>query len=203
MKLYMVRHGLKERWDKNSPLSKQGIEQAKRLGMYIKNKKMDIIYCSTFLRAKQTLEHFEPYLNGKIPIKITNKIREHDPGMLQTYEQYDKLLKKSKLTPYEFAPEGGESLRDVSKRAEEFLKYLKENHKEDKVLLVSHGRFLRFLILRALGLPKEEFQYFSLHEAAVSTLNFDKHFKVTDFKIDDYSYLLKYSSYERKKINVI
>ena len=177
MKLYLVRHGQKAGWDRNSPLAKRGIEQAKRLGMALEDKSIDKIYCSTWLRAKQTLDYLKPYLEG-IDIGYTERIREHDHGELKTREEFDEKLKESGLKEHEYTPKNGENFFDLEKRAQEFLEYLKKKHNEDNVLLVSHGHFLRFLILRSLKLHTREIQFFNLHEASLTTLEFDKYFNV-------------------------
>jgi len=202
MKLYLVRHGQKEGWNRDSPLAELGIEQVKRLGISLKNKKIDKIYCSTWLRAKQTLDHLKPYLGG-IDIKYTNQIREHDHGDLKTKKEFEEKLKETGLKEHEFSPQNGENFYDLEKRAQNFLIYLKENHPQDNILLVSHGRFLRFLILRALKLHMREFQFFSLHEASLSTLNFDKDFNITKYEIDENRHLIRYSSYERELVEKI
>ena len=63
MKIYITRHSLttwnEERrlqgW-KNSPLTKQGEEDALKLGEYMKNIHIDHIYSSPLLRAKSTAD---------------------------------------------------------------------------------------------------------------------------------------------------
>ncbi len=202
MKIYLVRHGQKARWDRSSPLAKKGIEQAKRLGMALENKKIDKIYCSTWLRAKQTLDYLKPYLKG-IKIEYTENIREHDHGELKTREEFDEKLKESGLKEHEYTPKNGENFFDLEKRAQDFLEYLKKDHKKENVLLVSHGRFLRFLILRALNLPMKEIQFFNLHEASLTTLEFDKNFDVKNYKIDENRHLVRYSSYDREEIEKV
>ena len=202
MKLYLVRHGQKEGWDRESPLAELGIEQVKRLGQSLKNKKIDKIYCSTWLRAKQTMEYLKPDLKG-INLEYTKRIREHDHGDILSREELEKRIKATGLTEYEYAPSNGESFFDLERRAQDFLDYLKKNHPKENILLISHGRFLGLLILRALKLDMKELQFFNLHEASLSTLNFDKNFNVKDYYIDENGHLIKYSSYTRKKLEKV
>ena len=202
MKLYLVRHGQKEKWDRTSTLTKIGIEQAKRLGKSLENKKIDKIYCSTWQRAKQTLKQIKPYLK-EIDIEYTENIREHDHGEIKTREEYEKKLKKSGMKSYQYAPKNGENLYDLQKRAQEFLDYLKKTHKKENILLVSHGRFLGLLILRALNLHMKEIQFFHLHEASLTTLEFDKNFNIKKYEIDENRHLVKYSSYKREEVGEV
>ena len=202
MKIYLVRHGQKAGWNKDSPLAKRGIEQAKRLGMALEDKKIDKIYCSTWLRAKQTLDYLKPYLMD-VKIEYTEKIIEHDHGELKTREEFDEKLKESGLKEYEYTPKNGENFFDLEKRAQEFLEYLKRTHKDENILLVSHGRFLRFLILRALSLHMKEIQFFNLHEASLTTLEFDKNLNIKSYEIDENKHLVKYSSYTRGAVEKV
>ena len=196
MKLYLVRHGEKEGWDRDSPLAEIGVEQVKRLGKELKNKRIDKIYCSTWLRAKQTMDILKSDL-GKISTEYTEKIREHDHGDVRTREELEKKMVETGLTEYEFKPSNGESFFDLEKRAQNFLNYLKRSHPKEDILLISHGRFLGLLILRALNLSINELKFFNLHEASLSTLSFDDSLKLKEFHIDENSHLVKYSSYER------
>ena len=57
MKLYLVRHAqsLRNLGKEHDKLSETGIEQAKRLGLFLKDKHIDYVYCSQYERAKETL----------------------------------------------------------------------------------------------------------------------------------------------------
>jgi len=71
--LYLFRHG-ETNWNKlgiiqgisDIPLNFTGIEQAKQLGQFFLNKKLDIIYSSHLKRAKQTGDIIAKKLNIKI-----------------------------------------------------------------------------------------------------------------------------------------
>jgi len=202
MKLYLVRHGEKEGWTRDSPLAKLGVEQVKRLGVSLKNKKIDKIYCSTWLRAKQTFEILKPYLK-KTEVSYTDEIREHDHGDLLTRKELEKELVKTGLLEHEYTPSNGENFYDLEKRAQNFLEHLKTNHSKEDILLVSHGRFLRFLILRALKLGMKEMDFFSLHEASLSTIQFNDKLEVEGYTIDDNTHLIKYSSYNREVVEKV
>ena len=65
MKIYVVRHG-ETNMGKNKviateeePLNENGIQQAILLGEKLRNKKIDIVYCSTIQRAQDTLRLFD------------------------------------------------------------------------------------------------------------------------------------------------
>ena len=70
MKLYLIRHG-KTLWNEKDllqgksdiPLSKDGIEKAKKLITYFKNKKIDMCFSSPLERAYMTAKIVFPNLN--------------------------------------------------------------------------------------------------------------------------------------------
>jgi len=204
MKLYLVRHAQSEsnigvHTRKETVLSKTGIEQAKRLGMLFKTKKIDKIYCSKMIRAMDTLKEILPYL-PKIPVTYTPKINERSKGIYQNKpKDFDEAVKKSGEREFLFRPPKGENLPDVEKRAQQFLDYLKKNYSKENILVVAHGYFMRILIGRIFQLHVKEIQYFELHNAGVSSFEIDKKGKVGKFEIDDYKHLIKYSSYKREK----
>ena len=60
MELILVRHGLPERRDDTAdpPLSDVGHEQARRVAAWLAHERIDAVYASTMLRARQTAEPF-------------------------------------------------------------------------------------------------------------------------------------------------
>ena len=207
MKLYLVRHAqsLRNEGKEHDKLSETGIEQSKRLGLFLKDKHIDYIYCSEYGRTKETLNNILKYIKiKKQNIKIKGTINEQEQGVFKEKAEKEYFfhileLKDKGVDLYNYKPGGtGESFFDVEKRAQEFLDFLKKNHKEnDHVLMISHGMFLRFFILRLLKLPNSEGRYFTIHNASLSDFELDKDFNVIDFEIDEFKHLLKYSSYKR------
>ena len=213
MKIYLVRHAESERnrGKEHDKLSDTGIEQAKRLGLFLKDKHIDQVYCSTMTRTKETLKFaLENFKISTNKIKYVNDIVEQDQGIFMnkpSKEYYYHIMKLKDegvdLSNYKVG-ETGESFLDVEKRAQRFIDYLKENYQnKDHILLVSHGMFLRLFVLRLLKLPIEEMKYFGIHNASLSTFELDKNFNVKDFEIDDYKHLLKYSSYDREVVEKV
>ena len=204
MKLYLVRHaqsesniGIYTGKSTNIVLTKTGIEQAKRLGMFFRKKHIDIIYCSKMIRAIDTLKEIKLYLKN-VPIIYTKKINERHKGIYDNKpKQFKKAVEKSGLNEFEFRPPKGENLSDIEKRAKNFLDFLKRKHSKDTVLVIAHGYFLRVLINSIFGFHIREIQYFNLHNAGVSYFEIDKSGKVREFEISDYKHLIKYSSYKR------
>ncbi|HOP54967.1 MAG TPA: histidine phosphatase family protein, partial [Bacillota bacterium] len=85
---YLVRHGttqynLENRFQGHLdiPLSNQGIEQAKKLADYLKDKKIDAIYTSDLKRAVQTAEYIAAAKSMKY--RLLPSLREVDVGELE------------------------------------------------------------------------------------------------------------------------
>ena len=203
MKLYLVRHAQSEsnagiHTGQETILTKTGVEQAKRLGIFFKKKKIDKVYCSKMIRAMDTLKEIKPYLREK-PIIYTAKINERFKGIYANKpKEFDEAVKKSGLKEHQFRPSKGENLEDLEKRAKNFLEFLKNKHNNDTILVIAHGYFLRVLINKIFRFHIREIQYFDLHNAGVSFFEIDKKGHVGKFEVDDYKHLLKYSSYKRE-----
>lgn len=202
MKLYLVRHG--ETNSKslnhgrfNTGLSDKGIEQSKRVGLFLKDKNIDSVFCSELERAKQTLEQIKPFIK-KAKIIFTSDINELSKGIYKTNEEYKQALKQSGLKDHEFRPEKGENYFDVEKRAKDFWNFLKKNHSKDTVLVIGHGIFLRLLILRMLNLHMKEMAYFDLENGSISYFE-EESGKIIKSVINNCQHLVNFSSYPRDR----
>ncbi len=210
MKIYLVRHAqsLRNEGKEHDKLSEVGTEQAKRLGLFLKDKHIDYVYCSEYERTKETLKNI--LINLKIEkdrIRFTKQVNEQDQGSFKNKAEREYFfhimeLKDKGVDLLNYKVDGtGESHLDVVKRAQAFIEFLKQNHKEkDHILIVSHGMFLRFFVTNLLKLPAAEGRYFTINNASLSEFELDKNFNVKDFEIDDYKHLLMFSSYKREKV---
>ena len=87
--LYFIRHG-KTNHNANKllaghcdiPLNEEGINQAKQAGINGKDLKIDVIYCSPLIRAKQTCNEINKYHNVKVIIK--EELIERDFGKYES-----------------------------------------------------------------------------------------------------------------------
>ena len=115
---------------KQVELNDLGKEQAKNLGNVTKDLKFDVIFTSDLVRAIDSSNIAFPSYE-KI---VDERLRECN------YGDYDGESKS--LVVYEEHIDNpfpnGESLKDVEKRIESFIKYLKENYDEKTVGIVAH-----------------------------------------------------------------
>lgn len=136
MKLYLIRHGQRGFFYDYDTLLPEGIWQSIKVGKYLKNIKLNVIYCSPQKRAKETLK----YLNLKKKAIITSRLRQQAvPGEVDKAIQ---LLKK-RDTP-----------EQLSKRVKAFLLYIMKNHHNEIVLCVTHKLFIKELVKQLINSDK-------------------------------------------------
>jgi len=161
MKLILTRHGETLgnvegilQGQGHGQLSIEGTKQALKLGQRFKEELFDIIYSSDLKRAADTAKEIHQY-HQTVPIVFTKKLRERYYGSLEGLRksQVDSSFKDNETFPREFSYNsdnikkyGMESPENLIKRAKEFIDEIYEKHKEDTVVIVSHGSFGKALI---------------------------------------------------------
>lgn len=147
-KFVFVRHGEAEsnannfvNCDPNTPvhLTEKGRAQVQEVAQ--KFTKINAIYTSPFLRTKETAEiiakesGFDPSL-----IKEDSRLRELNFGDLngKPYTEYLEYEKENILT-YDTKLPGGESYNDAKKRFGEFLYEIDKRHRNETILVTTHG----------------------------------------------------------------
>lgn len=199
MILYFVRHG-QTVWNKNgifqgikdSPLTKLGREQAKKLKEKLNSTNFTCFYSSPLGRAKETLSILtEDRLNPKIEtIENFKEINMGDmEGVPRDYFekthpiQFYNLWKDGKnYNPKDF---NGESFQSVYNRAKDGLRELTEKHGvNDNLLIVSHGILLEAIFT---FIKKEGIEYFGEENVPKNTSYTIVEYINNEFKILDFS----------------
>lgn len=182
MRIYLVRHGERGKYEKFDTLTWIGIEQSKRLGPYFKDKKIDIVYCSPQKRAKDTLKYIKPYLNKRVPIKISKQVRQK----AAPDEVGEEVIKRLKIKV--------DTDLDLDRRVQKFLEFLKKKHAKDNVLIVTHKQFVLSAICRLLNLPPTERAFMNkIHPASITYFKLDNKFNIKDFLIGDITHLVRFA----------
>ncbi len=155
--IYLTRHG-QTQWNAqkrmqgqcNSALTQEGEEQAKNLGKYFKNIDIDIIYCSTLGRAKQTADLIKG--NRNLPIEYREDLKEIALGdwegkeFSEIEEKYPQQNADFWHKPEAYHPVGrGETYEQLRQRAGNALKEIATKNKNKTVLVVTHGTLLETL----------------------------------------------------------
>lgn len=159
MKISIVRHG---ETDSNKakklmgcridePLNTEGVRQAHELAEKIKENSFDVIFTSPLKRAKQTAEIIADKV--KAPVVERKEIVERDFGSLSG-KSWDEMMDEIKSgndnlkeldfeQKYDYRPYGGECSDGVERRLFKFVRDLKENYSDKKVLVVAHGGIVK------------------------------------------------------------
>ena len=139
--LFLVRHGETEenklrilQGHMPGTLTALGKEQAAAVGVRLAGETFDLMYCSDLRRCKDTAAIMNETLH--LPVVYTPLLRERDWGR----SMGGSLLKER--VPIDPSAESVEAMFD---RAQSFLRLLLENHSGQRILVVSHGLFLRIL----------------------------------------------------------
>ena len=155
-KLFLVRHGEAENNVKNilnSDLSKNhyhltenGEKQIKDLTKILEDKKIDLIFSSPLLRARETAEIIAN--NLKLQIIEDDRLSEFGQGEFdgKTQEEFDAVFP---TWPEEIMDKreefGVETENEARERFSNFLKEINEKYKNKNIIIVSHGDPLQFL----------------------------------------------------------
>lgn len=154
MKITLVRHAMTEanfldlcQGLKNNPLNEDGRRRCLKLKEQLRNKHYDYCYMSPLLRCVETAIILVGDRVETIPDK---RLIERDLGEFEGMPR--KFYDSKKYWNYEknISDRGVEPVKDLFARCDEFLQYIKEKHKNQDILIVTHGspcRALRHLLL--------------------------------------------------------
>ncbi len=153
LKIYLARHGqdadnasgiLNGRRDE--PLTEKGVGQANEVAGKIKETGIhfDHVYSSPLQRAYKTAEIITDTLEIAKP-EILPGLIERDFGIM-TGQPHSKIKEicspdiiESGTITYFLSPKGAETFPDLIKRAKKLLDSLRAKHKDENILLVTHG----------------------------------------------------------------
>ena len=161
MRIYLVRHGettgnLNDFYQTSeTPLTKTGIEQAKSVAKRFKNVKIDVIYSSTHLRAKNTAELISKQVKAKVElweslmeIRRPKEVRGKSGSDPEAEKIMQQVVSKFSDKTWKYSDE--ENFYDLKERADLVIAHLLSKHKGDTIVCVSHGTFIKFLVTSVL-----------------------------------------------------
>ena len=131
-------------------LSVQGEEQSKKLSEYTELNNIDIIWSSSYTRAKATAKYIAN--NNKQPINIDSNLNERKLGNLKELGEFmkDKNTRdpsQEQLLDRKFKTSDGESAEDTRERMTKFFDRILKEYKGKKIAVVSHGGSIKFFLL--------------------------------------------------------
>ena len=161
--IILIRHGetewnsqLRMQGHSNSALSEVGRGQIQALGEWMKNVSFDHIYSSDSLRARETAEAITQYSGDTL--QFDQRIREKNLGVfegltsIEASEQHPEIYRLFKTGGANYVIDEGESTQQVLDRALEFIEEIRFKHPEQRVVMVTHGGFVKVLMKHTLGI---------------------------------------------------
>ena len=179
--IILIRHGETE-WNSqqrmqghsNSDMSSVGQAQIQALGQWMKNVPFDLIYSSDSPRAKQTAESITQFSGHEL--KIDLRLREKNLGVFEgltseeARERHPEVFRLFKTAGSKYVIDEGESTQQLQDRALEIVNEIRIKHPEERVLLVTHGGFIRVVMKHSLGLSLETPTRFLIRNTGVFRL---------------------------------
>lgn len=139
-------------------LTREGEEKVKIASEDLRSKKIDLIICSPFERCLETAKIVAENLGiSKENILIDERISEFKAGDEfegKTWADYYNFFNDFKER-FERAPNGGETLIDLNKRAGEFLYDIDSKYENKNILIVAHEGVITALQTISLGVDKK------------------------------------------------
>jgi isoleucyl-tRNA synthetase len=159
-KYFIMRHGgaesnstgkISSKVDDIDPLTTEGRKQVFDSAQEIKNKNIDLIIFSDFMRTKETAEIVKKELNISDDNFIPDaRLRELCAGEFngKKWIDYPHFLKA--------APVGAESFTDVKKRVGSLMYEIENKYTNKNILFVTHDSPARLMFYTSLGLDMDE-----------------------------------------------
>ena len=131
-------------------LSVHGEEQSKRLSENVELNNIDVIWSSSYTRAKATAKYIAN--NNNLPINLDSNLSERKLGNLKELGEFMKDKKtrdpsQEQLLDRKFKTSDGESAEDTRKRMTKFFDKILKEYKGKKIVVVSHGGSIKFFLL--------------------------------------------------------
>ena len=176
MKLILTRHGetienQKGIMQRHLPgtLSGEGIKQAKKLALRLKDEKIDAVYCSDLRRAADTAKEILKYHDG-IKVYYVTELREGDLG------PYTGKLRSS--VDFKSRPKEMEPMESMQRRAENILDAAYKRYPEGIVLFVGHSGINKALISVIMEIPVGKVENPENTSVSIFDINEDRKHKV-------------------------
>lgn len=189
MKLILVRHGetywnkegLVQGCDSDIELNETGLEQARKLAVFLENEPITTILSSPLSRAKSTAEVIAKH--HRLPVEIDPALMELKVGELEGMSvsnldtTFNQFLVQWWQAGWAMKLPNGESFIELQQRAWKAVERLlakheasPENNEGATVVIVSHYFVTLAIILKALNLSPDCFTKFKVDLGGVSRL---------------------------------
>jgi alpha-ribazole phosphatase len=197
MKLLLVRHGetdwnLAQRFQGHSdiPLNEKGFWQAEQLAKRLCGERIDALYSSDLARALQTARQIASLQEQSLPVQADARWREISLGTWEglKYEEihahWSDAVTRWYADPGGSPPPNGETILQFAERLQSAVDELKIRHRDETVLLVSHGGAIQVLLCLLLGVELKRYWQFHIRQASLSMIRFYEDSAILDLYSD-------------------
>ncbi|MEK7213676.1 MAG: class I tRNA ligase family protein, partial [Patescibacteria group bacterium] len=163
---YITRHGEAENntlmiissiAENSHYLTEKGKKQAEEAGKWLKDKKIDLIFVSPFIRTRETAEVIAKVIDlNTSEIIIDSRLRELGAGVWNNKPFLDFVKEFNHADRFIKTSEGGENYVDIKKRVGDFLYDIENKYEGKNILIISHDTPLFLLNSVAQGLNREQ-----------------------------------------------
>ena len=151
--LYLIRHGetagnSEGRFQGivDNPLNESGMQQSQMLGMAFSLSRVDVLYTSPLLRARQTAQMIAQ-MHGlqKLEPVVEPGLSELDGGLLEGRRfdelavEYPQVMQAMYHAPAQLCCPGGESMKQLSERIVQTVDRIVRQNQGKVIVAVSHG----------------------------------------------------------------
>ena len=183
MKLIIARHG-ETLWNKEMmlqgqkdiPISRKGLHQAKMLAKRLSRENIDVIYTSRLNRAIKTAAEIKKFHKNARLIK-EKSLNEMSWGIWEGLKigyikkKYKEMHKKREKDKFNFKIPRGESPQMLKTRVKKILDKIIRQNKGRNVLIVGHGGVNRTILGILLKWSNEKILSVRLNNASITILN--------------------------------
>ncbi|MBK8822285.1 MAG: alpha-ribazole phosphatase [Anaerolineales bacterium] len=181
MKLLLTRHGQTD-WNiagryqgqSDVPLNQTGQTQAAQIAKRLSTETIHAIYTSDLSRAANTAQAIVDF--HQLEIKKDSRLRELSFGDWEgmTYKEMSAhspdLFSKWMTDSMNISTPNGETLTQLAARVKSAFDQIKDDHKDQTVLVVSHSGALQSLLAVTLGVDLNRYWQFRVSQASLSEL---------------------------------
>ena len=149
-----VRHGITS-WNKQGraqgstdiPLDEEGVLMAEQVAERLASEGWDVIYTSPWQRAKRTAERIGEQIPQARVIE-DDRIRERAGGLMEGTTEAERVAKWG--ADWKQLDLEGETHESVIARGMSFIREIEQRYPDGRVLIVSHGGFIKRLLSELL-----------------------------------------------------
>ena len=139
--MYIIRHCSATGQSPDAPLTAEGVHLADKLSNYLIDKSIELIICSPYVRARQTIEPFAERSN--ISIRVEPRLVERVLSE-RNLNDWKECLKQT-FEDFDLAFDGGESSQTAMARAVEIVQEILWSG-PDRVAMVTHGNLMTLIL---------------------------------------------------------